>query len=66
MSRTKRQEPRNGQFKKLKASKQKRNKKQRQVKANLSKHMEFASNHREHLDITSGYSASMYMEGNDK
>jgi len=66
MSRTKRQQPRNGQFKKLKASKQKRNKKQRQLKANLSKHMKFASNHREHLDITGGYSAAKYMEGNDK
>ena len=66
MSRTKRQEPRNGQFKKLKASKQQRNKKQRQVKANLSKHMEFATKHRENLDITSGRSAAMYMEGDDE
>ena len=35
MSRTKRQIPRNGQFKKLKASKKNRNKKQRATNANL-------------------------------
>ena len=43
MSRTKRQTPRNGQFKKLKASKQKRNKKLRQSNADLQMFIGFSN-----------------------
>ena len=61
MSRTKRNEPRNGQFKELRASKKRRNKKQRAGKANLTRHIKFATQHREHLDMTQ-LSAAKYME----
>ena len=47
MSRTKRQEPRNGQFKNLKASintKKQRTKKQRSTKASLSKYVGLSNN----------------------
>lgn len=44
MGKTNRHEPRNGEFKKLKASKQKRNKKQRAMKATLRKEIGFSSN----------------------
>lgn len=66
MSRTKRQKPRNGEFKRLKASsKKQRNKKQRAKRVNLTRCLMFVSKHREQLDITGGRHASMYMEGNE-
>jgi len=61
MGRTKRQEPRNGNFKKLKASKKQRNKKQRATKADLQKHVRFASEHRVNKNMTQ-LNATMYMD----
>ena len=61
MGKTKRQEPRNGEFKKLKASKKQRNKKQRAAKANLQKELRFASEHRANRNLAQAH-ASMYMD----
>lgn len=61
MGKTKRNEPRNGQFKKLRGSKKQRNKNRRQEKANLQKHIAFATAHRAAIDMTQG-SAAMYMK----
>jgi len=66
MGKTKRWIPKNGEFKKLRTSSKKiKNKKQRQSKAKLTKHLKFASEHREHLDITAGRHAAMYMENSE-
>lgn len=62
MGKTKRYQPKNGEFRKLKASKQKRNKKERAKKTNLTRHLKFASEHRAVIDITEGRSAVMYMK----
>ncbi|GAF83111.1 unnamed protein product [marine sediment metagenome] len=43
MGKTRRNEPRGGEFRKLKASKQKRNKKERAKKANLRKDVGFSN-----------------------
>ena len=61
MGKTNRYQPRNGEFRKLKASKQKRNKRERAKKANLQKHIKFATGHRAAIDMCQG-SAAMYLE----
>ena len=43
MGKTNRQEPRNGQFKRLKSDKKRRNKKQRNIKASLQLDITFVS-----------------------
>jgi len=62
MGRTRRYEPRSGEFKKLRANKKKLNKKERKkTKANLQRCMEFATNHRAAIDMCQGH-ASLYMK----
>lgn len=60
MGRTKRHEPRDGEFKKLKASKKQRNKKQRADKVKLQKNINFASEHQANKNMTQ-LNAAMYM-----
>jgi len=60
MGRTRRHEPRDEEFKKLKASKKQRNKKQRADKVKLQKHIRFASEHRANRNMTQ-LNAAMYM-----
>ena len=54
MGKTKRWLPKDGEFKMLKASKSKRNKKERSKtkKANLQRSMKFASKHRANINMT--------------
>ena len=61
MGKTNRHTPLIGYFKKLKASKKQRNKKQRAAKTNLQKHLKFASEHRVNRNLAQLH-ASMYMD----
>ena len=61
MGKTRRREPEDGDFKKLRGNKKQRTKKQRASKANLQKHMKFATRHRENIDMTQ-LNASLYMK----